>query len=964
MAKKHKLYFRISKQGVTGEQIKEALRAAGLNVPRVSLYSNRITGVLTFQKKADRDVAQHTGSVDFEGVRLEFTGTNPPGSPPPQRVTGCQRPTPRPSNPGPEAVPQTASKFFNPYHFVNIEGFTPRYNIIPHDRFSHNCGKITATLEFATPGFIPDPEKTIYIISDETLSRGDDTEDRPHIIQPTIENWLKGNSMEHRSFPMEILFDPDCPSWKPENPGQFIRAAGEEGGKKGFQKGRICTDQYGYYLETRESNRWAHKVMEFFQVNGKYTIPSTSLKGMLRSTVETLSNSCFSGVEDEEKADYMFHRLDVQADNLELRGLKPVLLRKRDDGTWGYVMLDQARVLSPHLFNRIGASGENALGAYWNLSGCYYEKLSVVGKKDSDPDKCSGLHAYELPGKKGKNYRGEIQEISSKAEIKTNGFAVSEIKGDTLGHAKNQYNKTFPYVGSVSPKGQLWAIIRQLEIPKKHGKGFFLSYTLKLIADRKKTLEGPLKNFDKNKKYEKNAKHVKYAICEIRIKTAFDIDTKTQHRAFFLFGKEEFDKAVEQSHVQGFGRDEKTIIARFCSLLRQRKEHAKKLSGDINRAIATDMPDDIHDGMLAYYHPTEKYLTYTTVPQKPYRWGPREILEQMDKLPCDRLDRLCPACQMFGTVIGKKPRDNGSVRRASGFRGKVTVSQGTLKCEISTPIQPVTLKPLSTPKPTFSPFYILNNRKTGGNTGRSLGYDDSDLKVGRKIYLHHPEERLNYATDSLTNLNATVYPLPSGTRFSFTVDFENLTNYELGLLLYSLEMQYGGEKAGYHLGMGKSLGLGSCTITIEEVTLYDMPARYRSLEEDGRTDCSADEIERFEMGYKHVQGVEDIDTFLERQTEVNEKQDMGNIRLPPDNQIEAAYFSRPYIRDFHILKSFNVHPEIKSDLPVHFAGGMKTEGFKWYQRARGNQNQRLFEPIDLEADAGAGNDLRRHALTP
>ena len=90
---------------------------------------------------------------------------------------------------------------------------------------------------------------------------------------------------------------------------------------------------------------------------------------MLRSTVETLSNSCFTGVESEDRADCIFHRLDVQADNLELRGLKPVLLRKRDDGTWGYVMLDQARVLSPHLFNRIGASGENALGAYLTVVG-------------------------------------------------------------------------------------------------------------------------------------------------------------------------------------------------------------------------------------------------------------------------------------------------------------------------------------------------------------------------------------------------------------------------------------------------------------------------------------------------------------------------------------------------------------------------------------------------------------------
>ncbi len=77
-----------------------------------------------------------------------------------------------------------------------------------------------------------------------------------------------------------------------------------------------------------------------------------------------------------------------------------------------------------------------------------------------------------------------------------------------------------------------------------------------------------------------------------------------------------------------------------------------------------------------------------------------------------------------------------------------------------------------TPDPDHKPFY------------------PSD-RAARKFYHHKPD------TDQLTPPHAginegqkrTVHPLPPGVRFSFTVDFENLRDEELALLLYCLVLE-------------------------------------------------------------------------------------------------------------------------------------------------------------------------------
>ncbi len=957
MAKNHKLGFRIVEGTISDDEIKKELRKKGFRVRKVSLRSCGERGSITFQKKEDKEACKALSTIELGGVTLELeTPANTvSASATIQTTSGTNREDD--ATPAEHLQLQPNDPFFNPYHFVNVEGYVPRYAVTHHDRFCGHCGKIDVEIEFIRPFFIPDPEKTTYIISDETLKEENESPYPLPSVSEVISNWMQVKELNDESLPLQIYFDPDCNRWDPENPQNHIWGRAESGiPVDSVYPGVLCRSGDKYYITTNTPLKWAHKQMAFFKLNGQYAIPATSIRGMLRSTIEILSNSCFSNVHAKESKEYVFRRLNVsntqQRD--EAMRLQPVILKKVN-GRWRYFKLNQAKILSPHMLNRVGHHGDNSLGAYWHRSG-YYEKISVIGKDSHNARDCTGLHLYDIR----KHHRGEIHPITSMFDVETTDHSVTKINGVPLNHAQNRYNKTFPYVGGVPPQERYWAIIRERTIQTPRG-GTYQIYKIKKISSDLTSLENQINTYRTSALASERpdvCNSVRYTISEIRIKTSFDIDTKTQYRAFFIFGEKNFDNAIANAQFQGFGQDEDRIIEQFRSLLRQRKQNAKKLSNDrqgLNRWVRENLPDDIYDGMLAYYHPDRRYLTYTAVPQKPYKYGPENIMLDIGKAPCDNLELLCPACNMFGTT---PPRTGEPTRQATGYRGKVTVSMGRLSTGLTGQPRYVSIKPLSTPKPTYYPFYLIENRKPlATERGYFVDYDNDNISIGRKVYLHHPKNSRGFTDSSKTNLNSTIQPLPPGVKFRFRIDFENLSTYELGLLLYSLNMRYKENELPYHLGMGKPLGLGSCRLRTEKVLLFDPCARYMSLDDPACRELTDEQINLLKLAYKYVQISDNIDEFNRRKDKINlDVVGISTFQFPPNT--EDLYYNLLYIKEFHILKSLNVSHRIE---PICYAGGA-SEGFRWYQEAKKHPAQALFDPSSLDRDLESNQSVTNHAL--
>lgn len=242
-----------------------------------------------------------------------------------------------------------------------------------------------------------------------------------------------------------------------------------------------------------------------------------------------------------------------------------------------------------------------------------------------------------------------------------------------------------------------------------------------------------------------------------------------------------------------------------------------------------------------------------------YRYSTGHFLKQLGKdvtgdedtfTPCDDPDRVCPVCQLFGFIPEQKDKSE------QGIAGRIFISTAKLISAVPESV-PVPLRILGGPKPKYYPFYLTGEKgkiHQGFDNDRPNGrYSwESDLArmPGRKFYWHHPNfvnqpENKDYLShhpgengekieEPRTDQNITARALPAACEFRFAVRFENLSSEELGLLLFAIDFN---DKADgnhcHHVGMGKSLGMGTVMLRIDAVKLTDRKERYSSLQKSG-----------------------------------------------------------------------------------------------------------------------------------
>jgi len=212
-----------------------------------------------------------------------------------------------------------------------------------------------------------------------------------------------------------------------------------------------------------------------------------------------------------------------------------------------------------------------------------------------------------------------------------------------------------------------------------------------------------------------------------------------------------------------------------------------------------------------------------SIPKLRYKHG---ILDLLPKHlhPCQEFNQLCPACRVFGWVRAQVKKDEDpSVCVA--YAGRVTFSHGILEDTPKKIKDPIPLAILSSPKPTATPFYLLDAQKQPSS---NVHYDTPGACLrGRKFYRHHgkanPEEYTR-AEQKKDEQNRTVKDvLDEGNEFTFTVYFENLAPIELGALLWSLELENGWV---HRLGFAKPLGFGSVKVSVQTVEVLNLSERY------------------------------------------------------------------------------------------------------------------------------------------
>ncbi|MEO1389807.1 MAG: TIGR03986 family CRISPR-associated RAMP protein [Cyanobacteria bacterium J06634_6] len=196
---------------------------------------------------------------------------------------------------------------------------------------------------------------------------------------------------------------------------------------------------------------------------------------------------------------------------------------------------------------------------------------------------------------------------------------------------------------------------------------------------------------------------------------------------------------------------------------------------------------------------------------------------------------------IFGFV-----RDHKQKEDIQAYRGRVSITDGQCKSRSAEDIwletnDSETLNPkiLSSPKPTTFQHYLVQPEAsvTGSTKEKLKNYTSQPVKAtvirGHKLYWHQGavtaqdisanEDDVNKAKSQHTEIK----PIKAGVSFDFDIHFENLTEIELGALLWVLGIAQA-EDYRLSLGMGKPLGMGAVKIN-STLHLDDRRNRYRQL---------------------------------------------------------------------------------------------------------------------------------------
>ena len=301
--------------------------------------------------------------------------------------------------------------------------------------------------------------------------------------------------------------------------------------------------------------------------------------------------------------------------------------------------------------------------------------------------------------------------------------------------------------------------------------------------------------------------------------------------------------------------------------------------------------------------------------------------------PASCLKELSPAERVFGWT---NPEGKGA------YKGQLRVSR--LKLDNLPPPNngpERTLAPLSSPRPEYVRFYgakdldgtpflrwpkAMGYTKTAGDAGRNdyfthpdkpEGYFGADVMPGKPFKhdsgTYYPEYLANEKSDQ----NMTVCgEVPAGTRFSACIQFHNLSDEELGALLWLLTLEEG---AYYSLGSGKPFGFGSIRISLASLNAWRgqaLKARYASLLDPDKTKPAEDD----QIGFECAESAQSSELI-------------EGLKQKFEDALAAAYSKNKHKRLLEIFKSHRYGPN-ESNLPVHYPRRNEApnveHGFKWF----------------------------------
>jgi CRISPR-associated protein (TIGR03986 family) len=384
----------------------------------------------------------------------------------------------------------------------------------------------------------------------------------------------------------------------------------------------------------------------------------------------------------------------------------------------------------------------------------------------------------------------------------------------------------------------------------------------------------------------------------------------------------------------------------------------------LSRHVYTSGEEQLSDGTLCYVRLNAEQtdveaLFPVNISRELYAVSPWDLCHPSLR-PASSITELSPADRVFGWVHVDAERESRKRKDRVAARGQLQV--GPVRCDSAEAVARfegggLPLAILSTPKPQQGRFYVAGSpegeAQADGLTKKEAGYSAGKRLRGRKVYPHqrslpvgHWEQPSQDRTQQGRGGHFQEYHRPGGerdgqnrsvlgwvkpgARFSFDLHVQNLSEVELGALLWVLSLP----KEHYlRQGGGKPLGFGSVHLEIESADVClgcKLSKRRYSGWEDAEEEAPLDR-----------QGV--IDTYK--------------------TAVESAYGVVGEFNNVSFIAAFvRAARGYEDELPTRYprvevdgsrAPTQKGESFKWFvENERSNERGRQRALQDLATDEG------------
>lgn len=467
-----------------------------------------------------------------------------------------------------------------------------------------------------------------------------------------------------------------------------------------------------------------HTLVE--EVEEKYVIPASTIKGELRNIIEVLTRSCMKNVEDE--------RL-----------------------TYRYQMKKNGRTNIFGIIHKFPT--EKELGKIIKA-----DKIKV--KKSILPDKYQESGFYPL--------KVDIKSVFVQEWIKKAKKITKYNKGDDDPNAINDFSNFKKLQSDIAGENAILWVSSKID----------------------------------NKIYEK-----------ILI---FDKETSDN---YYSFTKDEFDD-LNFLIKERRKREEKENSYFYINEVKEDSEN-------------TSSPNTLKKGDAIIFEEENKNairLAFSEIPRLRYKCKPIDLVPEQFR-PCMDKEKLCFACRLFGTIgdnSKSKENNDNSKNESFSITSRVFITDA-LSCDPqdNRKEHEIILKSLGEPHPTLLRFYLKY-----GDYDDKYAKDKYEIR-GRKFYWHHSKKIeangdyskyiKSFTDETNTTTNSKIYFLEPLQEFNFEINFKDLSEEELGILLYSIEIEEG--KSLHKLGKAKAYGFGSCEIKIDKC-LIETENKYTSFDKN------------------------------------------------------------------------------------------------------------------------------------